>query len=136
MNGKAFLDPARDMAVGPGEAHWRSAAGRAYDAVFQEAHAALERWGIAIPPRESVHSAVRLKFLYAGDAEAKEMGRALEDLARLRNEADYKLAAPGSFRNATEAEATILKAEGLIARLDAIEADATRRAEVIASIRP
>jgi hypothetical protein len=26
MNGRAFLDPARDLAAGPSEAYWRAAA--------------------------------------------------------------------------------------------------------------
>ena len=136
MNGRAFLGPARDLVAGPSEAHRRSAAGRAYDAAFQEARAALERWGVAISRRESIHSAVRLRFTYAGDLEARRIGDRLEDLAKLRNEADYKLASPGSFRDATDAEAAIDKAEALITLIDAIEAQSARRAEVIESFQP
>ena len=136
MNGRAFLDPARDLVRGSSELHWRAAAGRAYYAAFQEARAALERWRVAIPPRENIHAAVRLRFLYAGHAEAKELGRTLDNLVRLRNEADYRLASPGSFRDAVEAQAAIVEADELIARLDAIESAPTLRAEVASSIRP
>ena len=136
MKPRLFLEPARDLVAGPTEAHRRSAAGRAYYAAFQEARAALERWSVVIPARESIHAAVRLRFLYAGDADAQEIGRCLDDLVKLRNEADYQLASPGSFRDVGEAETAIDNAVALIDLLDAIEADATRRAGVIASIRP
>ena len=113
MNGRAFLGPARDLIAHATEAHWRSAAGRAYYAAFQEARAALERWGVVVPARENIHAAVRL-----------------------RNEADYQLASPGRFRFAKDASDAIVKATALINLFDAIESDPTRRAEVVAAIRP
>ena len=136
MNGRVFLGPARDLVAVASEAHWRTAAGRAYYAAFQEARAALERWGVIIPARESIHAAVRLRFVYAGDPDAKAIGRGLDDLVKLRNEADYKLTSSVRFRDANDAEDAIDKADDLIDRLDAIDADPTRRAEAIASIRP
>ena len=135
MKARLFLEPARDLADGATEAHHRSAAGRAYYAAFQEARAALERWGIVIPPREGIHAAVRLRFNYAGDRDAQVIGQRLDDLVRLRNEADYKLAFPGSFRDAKDAKEAIVKAAALIDLIDAIEADPSHRADVIASIR-
>ena len=135
MQGRLFLGPARDLLAGPSEAHRRGAAGRAYYAAFQEARAALERWSVAIPPRENLHAAVRLRFLYAKDPEAHQIGTILDDLVKLRNEADYKLASPGRFRNAKDASDAIDDADDLIARLDAIESNPTRRDEVIAAIQ-
>lgn len=136
MNGRAFLGPARDLIAHAAEAHRRSAAGRAYYAAFQEARAALERWGVVVPARENIHAAVRLRFLYASDPDAHAIGLHLEDLVRLRNEADYQLALPGRFQFAKDASDAIEKASDLIDLLDAIEADPTRRAEVVAAIRP
>ncbi len=136
MKGRAFLHPARDLVGGPTEAHHRAAAGRAYYAAFQEAHSALKRWGVRLPPRENIHASVRLRFAYASDPDAVTIGGVLDDLARLRNEGDYHLDSPGRFRNAEAASAAIVKASDLIALLDAIEADPARRAGAIASIRP
>ena len=136
MKGRLFLDPARDLLAGPTEAHRRAAAGRAYYAAFQEAHSALKRWGVVIPARENIHAFVRLRFLYADDPDAQLIGKSLDALVQLRNEADYKIASPGSFRDANDASNAVVKASALIDLLDAIEADSTRRSEVIAAIRP
>ena len=136
MNGRLFLEPARDLVGGPTEAHRRAAAGRAYYAAFQEAHVALRRWGVTIPARENIHAAVRLRFLYAGDPDANTIGRWLDELVQLRNQADYKLASPGDFRDAKPARDAINLASDLIDLLDAIEAVPIRRAEVVAMIRP
>jgi uncharacterized protein (UPF0332 family) len=129
------LHPARDLVNGPTEAHLRAAAGRAYYAAFQEAHSALKRWGVNLPPKQNIHASVRLRFLYAGDPDAKTIGRWLDDLVNLRNEADYQLASPGRFRTEEDATLAIVKAGDLIDLLDAIEADPARRAGAIASIR-
>ena len=134
MNGRAFLHPARDLVTGPTEAHHRAAAGRAYYAAFQEAHAALKRWGVSLPPKQNIHASVRLRFTYAGDPDAKTIGRWLDHLVNLRNEADYHLDSPGRFRTENAAADAIDQAGDLIDLLDAIEADPSRRAIAIASI--
>lgn len=90
---------------------------------------------MVIPARDSIHAAVRLCFVYASDTDANEIGRRLEALVKLRNETDYKLASPGSFHDAADANAAIVKAAALIDLLDAIKADPTHRAEIVASIR-
>ena len=100
MDGRAFLEVARELASGATEAHWRTAAGRAYYALLLEGRARLQRWGFVATPRESMHTFVRLKFLYAGDPDLKRVGRALDRLSQLRNEADYQPASPGSFATA------------------------------------
>ncbi|MDB5352645.1 MAG: hypothetical protein JWN86_3892 [Planctomycetota bacterium] len=136
MNGRSFLVPAQELSVGSTEAHWRASAGRSYYALFQEALAALQRWGIAIPPRENIHAFVRLRFLYSTDAEVKDIGKAVEFLVSLRNEADYKLATAQRFRSSTESLRAVSLSRWAISRLDQIESDPDRLAEVIASIRP
>ena len=54
-------------------------------------------WGFALPPRDKVHTFVRLKFVYATDPDLKRIGLTLEALGRLRNAADYQLGTSGPF---------------------------------------
>jgi uncharacterized protein (UPF0332 family) len=136
MNGRAFLDLARDLAAGGTEAYWRGAVGRAYYALMLEGRDALFRWQFALPPHQSVHAWVRLRFVYAGDADVKEIGYALERLARLRNRADYDLTTQALFANAAGAVLAVQDAEGELARLDALEADSARLAAAVATIQP
>ena len=136
MNGRAFLGPAEDLAAGPGEAHRRSAAGRAYYAIFQEAFASLKRWGFRVPPRENVHAYVRLRFAYSSDPDARRIGDTLDNLSRLRNMADYQLAEVDAFRTSKAAYQAINDSRSAIALLDAIEADPDRRAGVVGTILP
>jgi hypothetical protein len=136
MDGRSFLEVARDLAAGPTEAHWRSAAGRAYYALFHEGLAALRRWGFTVPPRENLHTFVRLRFTYTTDPDLKAIGWSLDDLVKLRNQADYQLATPGAFSSAVRAVQSIFDADNAIARLDRIEGDPTRRAAAITTIRP
>jgi hypothetical protein len=91
MDGRAWLDVARELATGPSEAHWRSSVGRAYYALLHEALHALRRWGLSLPPRDKVHTFARLKLVDATDPDLKRIGLMLEALGRLRNAADYQL---------------------------------------------
>ncbi len=54
----------------------------------------------------------------------------VEGLAKLRNESDYKLDSPGSFRAAKDANAAIINAIELIDLPDVVEVDLTRRDDV------
>ena len=105
-------------------------------ALFQESLAALGRWGIVAPRRENIHSYVRLRFIYSSVADAQKIGRDLEFLVKLRNEADYDLAIPGRFESAAVVTQALTKSRDAIALLDAIEFDPARCARVVASIRP
>jgi len=135
MNGRAFLDVAQELLRGRTEAHWRAAAGRAYYALLLESRDTLERWGFTAPPRDQVHTFVRFRFIYAPDNDMQTIGRALEDLARLRNRADYQLNPSRPFANPVAADQAVQQARQALARLDQVDADLQRRAPIIAGIR-
>ena len=136
MDGRWFLDVARELANGPTEAHWRAAAGRAYYALLLEGLASLNRWGFPPTPRENIHSFVRLRFTYTSDSDLRGIGVVLDDLVRLRNQADYQLAAHPRFASPRRALQAITDARDAVDLLDRIDADPPRRAAAIASIRP
>ena len=71
------------MAQGQIEADWRTAAGRAYYALFIESRDALLRWGFIIRPRDPIHSFVRLTFTRAAHRELKQLGGYLDTLGQV-----------------------------------------------------
>src|SRR5947207_3348204 len=84
MRGRQFLDLARDNLSGNTEVHWRGAAGRAYYALFLECRDALFSWGFVMPPRDNVHTFVRLRFTFAAEPDLKTIGFSLfRELRRL-----------------------------------------------------
>ncbi|HZW30642.1 MAG TPA: hypothetical protein VFF52_08055 [Isosphaeraceae bacterium] len=111
MDGRAFLDGARELAAGSSEAHWRSSVGRAYSALLHEVLDTLRRWGFTLPPRDKVHTFARLKLIYATDPHLKQIGLTLEALGRLRNAADYQMSLPGPFVSARIAAQALTDAE-------------------------
>jgi hypothetical protein len=135
MNPRAFLDLAQELLGGPTEAHWRAAAGRAYYAVMLQCRDTLERWGFMAPPRDQVHTFVRLRFVYAPDRDMQFIGSALEDLGRLRNRADYQLNPSRPFANAVASDQAVQQARQALVGLDQVDADLPRRAAIIAGIR-
>jgi hypothetical protein len=135
MNGRAFLEVARELALGATEAHWRSAVGRAYYALMLEGRDALLRWGFRILPRDQVHAFVRLRFWYGTDFDLKEVGYALDRLVALRNRPDYQLAPSPLFASARQAQAAVADAGQALARLDQVEGNAPRLAAASAGIR-
>jgi hypothetical protein len=135
MRGRDFLDVARELVAGAGEAHWRSACGRAYYALFLEARGVLERWGLALPRRDQIHAVVRFRFIYAADPDLKQVGFALERLGDSRNHADYQLRPSPFFSTSVRAQDAIDDAAVNLVRLDQVDADAARRAAAIADIR-
>jgi HEPN domain-containing protein len=136
MQGRAFLKPARTLANERNEADWRGAAVHAYYALFLECREALVRWGWPPTGRHNIHHAVRLRFIYATDAELKQIGTTLEELANLRSQASYDLGIVVHFTSPSAARIAIQDSTDAIAQLDAIEADPNRRAAAIASLPP
>jgi hypothetical protein len=135
MDGKAFLDVARELCRGLSEAHWRTAAGRAYYALLLEGWAALLRWGFVTPPHQSMHVFVRLRFNYAADPDLKQIGFSLDRLSRLRNQADYQPTILGPFQDANRVNQAVQTAEDSLGLINQVEADVNRLAAAIAGIR-
>ncbi|HWG45366.1 MAG TPA: hypothetical protein VN688_21565 [Gemmataceae bacterium] len=136
MDGRAFLDVARELVAGITEAHWRATVIHAYYALMLECRDALARWAVAIPPHQNVHSAVRLRFVYAADPDLKWLGYRLDDWSRHRNEASYNLMPLRQFATDTVAQRAITEVSDALALLDAIECDPVRRTAAIAAFPP
>src|SRR5262249_50350360 len=128
MDGRAFLGVARELALGRTEAHWRAAVGRGYYALILEGGDLLPHWGFTPPPRQNVHTFVRLQFLYASSRDLKLVGDTLDRLARWRNQADYVLASGGPFGTDRWATQAVAFSSDAITLLDQIDADPARRA--------
>jgi hypothetical protein len=136
MKGREFLDVARELAAGAGEAHWRAAAGGAYYALILESRDALLRWGFSIPARDNVHTFVRLRLLFANDPDLKDIGIVLDHTSQLRNRADYDLRPSRAFASRAIAQAALKDITDALSKLDVIENDPARRLAAMASIRP
>jgi hypothetical protein len=135
MQGRGYLDLAYEIIVGGSEVHRRGAVGRAYYALMLEAREALFRWGFKLPPRDNVHTWVRLRYTYATDPDMKAIGMALDNLVRLRNAADYDLSALPAFAADPIPTASLHEVTAAIALLDGIEANSARRAAAVAAIK-
>lgn len=136
MQGRAFLQVAREVVSGTTEAHWRATVIHAYYALFLECRDALNRWGVAIPPRQNVHSAVRLRLVYSADPDLKRLGYALDKWCPRRNDASYDLSALPKFATDRLAQDAIVEATVGVVLLDAIESDPVRRSAAIAAFPP
>ena len=135
MKGREFLKSARDLLAVGGEHNWRTALGRAYYALVHEGADSLLRWGFPKPPGEQIHRFVRLRFDSTPHSDFRPIGLALDQIGRLRNQADYQLSHPGVFVNGVVAGQAARDASDAIAHLDAIEADSVRLAAAIVALR-
>jgi hypothetical protein len=135
MQGRAYLDLARELMAGASPVHWRGAIGRAYYALVLEGREALSRWGLPLPPRENVHTWVRFRFTFPADAGLQSIGRALDRWCRMRNKADYDMSDLPAFASPTLAQQAIQQVTVALALLDAIDGDPARRSAAQAAIR-
>src|SRR4051794_22890522 len=120
MNGRSFLDIARELVLGVTSWPWRTAPGRAYYALFLEVRAAMQRWGFVPLKSENAHAYFRLRLVDATDPDAKNAGLHLERLLDRRLKADYDLRSP-LFGTDAVAQHCITRAEAALALLDAID---------------
>lgn len=135
MNGRSFLTVARDNLSGHSEAHWRSAAGRAYYALMLEVRDSLVAWGLSRPIRGGIHQYVRVRVFTSTDADMKSLGQALDDLRSLRQRADYELIPHRDFSSPLRASDAIRIAADALRLLDAIVGDGSRSTSITAEIR-
>jgi hypothetical protein len=135
MDGREFLESARDLLSVPCERNWRSAAGRAYYGLLHEGQTALRRWGYPKPPQEQLHPFVRRRFVFTPHPDLQAVGRALDRLSHIRNQADYQLTTAGPFASPSDATNAVALATSMVALLDVIEGDPLRRAAVVAALQ-
>ncbi len=116
MIGRDFLPIAHLLLVRPEEASWRSAVSRAYYAAFHGARELLTALRFQVPRADRAHGYLWLRLQNCGNPHLEQIGRDLQELRRLRNEADYDLSRPfvRSFARSQlqTAEAIILALEG------------------------
>lgn len=135
MQGRAFLDLAKEIIQGNTEVHWRGAAGRIYYGLMLEFRDALQRWGFTAPPRMNVHAFVRLRFTFAANADLKAIGGLLDSLSQLRNRADYQLGRIREFLSSAVTQQALQEAQRHLAVLDSVNSDPSRNAAAVAAIR-
>ena len=100
MDGRAFLDSERLLMTIPTEANRRSAVGRAYYAMFNEARAALGRWGFPVPADAAdIDDLVAARFTTASSKDLLRVADCLDQLDLNRAKADNSLAEPGIFES-------------------------------------
>ncbi len=127
MRGRDFLGVARSLLSSSVEAHRRAVVIHSYYALMLECRDALLRWGVILPPRHNVHSEVRLKFAYSGDADLKALGDALDALGRNRNVASYNLSLSGRFSSNVHSLNAFDTATQAIDLLDVIDSNPAKR---------
>jgi hypothetical protein len=135
MDGREFLQVARDVVTGGTEAHWRTAAGLSYYALMLTLRDAFVHWGLSAPPRASVHQSVYRRVFTSADTDMKQIGRWLARLRDLRSFGDYELTGRPEFATIAEALRCIRLATDALALLDVIQADTPRRDTIVAEIR-
>jgi uncharacterized protein (UPF0332 family) len=134
MDANDFLTIARELIRGGTEAHWRSAAGRAYYALFLEAREILRQWGFVPPRGFSSHTFVRLRFTYPADADLSEVGKTLDRLVQLRGKADYELGSV-EFTTSKKTRDAVHYAARALQQLKIVAGDATRSKAAIADLK-
>src|SRR5438552_16614988 len=127
MRGRDFLVVAVEVARGGTEAHWRTAAGRAYYALLLEIRDAMTSWGISAPIPSQVHQLVRRRLFASSDPDIKRIGIMLADLRGSRNRADYEIDVPHEFAVAAGGRQAVHWSTDGLTLLDVVNVDKPRR---------
>jgi uncharacterized protein (UPF0332 family) len=94
MNGPDFLPLAARLAAEPTEPEWRTAAGRAYYAVFHVARQLLEDVGFRTPRADRAHAYLWMRLNNCGNARVEGAAADLQTMRYHRNHADYDFHIP------------------------------------------
>ncbi len=132
MNPRDFLDQASELATGPREVDWRTAASRAYYAAFHVGSELLRAAGFAAPTDQSSHAYVWMRLSNAKLPQVETVGRALSILRQVRGHADYDLARPFTEQQGVK---QVNDALTVVELLDDLAATPAVLAEVVAAIR-
>ncbi len=112
MDGKDFIQVAKDLTKGLSEAHWRSSISRSYYAAFHRSRQFVVRKGTQVPPTGNAHMIVRDCLIASKDPEVSALGSILGDLHAKRRKADYDL--DTVMISSTDATMQMLQAETFI----------------------
>jgi uncharacterized protein (UPF0332 family) len=132
MKARAFLDLADDLAVGDGEAEWRTAISRAYYATFHAARDVLTACGFAVPLSERAHTYLEYRLVNCGDNQLSQTGRQLNNLRVIRNKADYDI---DQELDQSTAAHWVYRAADIVLVLESYLADPTRFPALVAAIQ-
>ena len=113
MQGRDFLDVAKNLSRSQFEASLRSAISRAYYALLNTAAQLLMELGFSVEQGPGVHGQVRNRFFNCGIEQLGEFSSTLDELRRQRNEADYNMKS-NAFQNQAICALRIAKAETAI----------------------
>ena len=96
----------------------RTAVSRYYYAAFLEARDRLEVRGLHFMRKHDVHQCVQRAFAWADPKDLKKIGRLLEDLKKLREQADYDVAGGLDSANVSEAKRICSDVQASLATAD------------------
>jgi len=103
MNGRDFLEVAKNLARSQFEASLRSAISRAYYALLNEAIQFLIELGFSVEHGPGAHGQVYRRLFNCGVSQMDEFSRILDELRTLRNQADYNMKSTDFQNQATSA---------------------------------
>ncbi len=121
MDAKEFIEVARRLHGSEHEADRRTSLSRAYYGVFNHVSGVLFGGGISLPKSAGAHGKAHRYLLNSGVEEAEELAEELDNLRKVRNDADYDLTNPRILPNRKNCSLYLLKAIQFIEQLDDID---------------
>jgi uncharacterized protein (UPF0332 family) len=133
MQGRDFLDVAKNLCRSQIEASLRSAISRAYYALLNTAAQLLMGLGFSMEQGPGVHGQVRNRFFNCGIEQLGEFSSTLDELRRQRNEADCNMKSK-EFQSQAICTLRVAKAEAAIGLLTDCDKEPLR-SQIRAGIR-